>query len=88
MATTTKQLSGLDGTQVLKAIYNEIGAIATEGWVSGLVGRKIVYTIGTTTVANDTALFTYIENGVTMMVLANVYTDGARTTLSYTERMS
>ena len=87
MSITQKRASEFDQQQIIQKIYNEAGMICTEGWVTGLVGRRITPTIGTTNVADDTEIYTYSENGVILVVLHNVYTDGARTTVLYTERV-
>jgi hypothetical protein len=88
MVASTKKMGSLTGDQVLSYSYNETGAICTEGWVTGMIGRKVAFSFGTTNVLNDTQLITYIELGVTLLTLANVYSDGTRSLLLYTERVS
>lgn len=87
MAITQKRASEADTQQIFQKIYNDAGMICTEGWVTGMVGRKIIPTIVTTNVANDTERYTYEENGVVLIVLDNVYTDGTRATVLHTERV-
>jgi len=85
---TQKPFSDFDADQIIRKIYNEAGMICTEGWVTGKIGRKITYAIVQTNVANDTIQNSYIEDGVTLIVLNTVYTDGTRSTISHVERVS
>lgn len=91
MAQTIKPFSEYDASQISQKTYNEAGAICTEGWLTGQVGRRITPTIVTTNVATDTERYTYSEwNGtsyVVLMVLDVVYTDGTRATVLYNERV-
>jgi len=84
---TTKNFSEFDANQIIQKIFNEAGMICTEGWVTGKVGRKITYSIVTTNVEDDTQRNEYVEDGVVLLVLDTVFTDGTRTSLSYVERV-
>ena len=89
MAKTTKTMSTSDYQQVLKRAYNEdSGGLCTEGWITGKIGRRISYGLLTTSVADDTVVNTYIEDGVTLMVLHSVYTDATHATILYVTRVS
>jgi hypothetical protein len=91
MAETIKRLSEYDMSQIIQKTYNVAGALCTEGWITGQVGRRIAPTIVTTTVAGDTERYTYSEwNGISyvvLLVLDTVYTDGTRVTVLYNERV-
>lgn len=82
MANSTKNLTRLDGNQVLQSSYNpEDTTISVNGFIVGAVGRKVEITAGATT---DT--FTFSENGVTLYVLLLTYTDVTKATLLSAER--
>jgi len=93
MSQTFKQTTDYDHTQVLRKIYGEAGAISVEGWVFGLVGRRISVSITTTTIANDTEVYSYSELNdenvrVDILQVRNVYTDGTRNLMLYSERIA
>lgn len=84
---TQKPLSQRDPGQVLQAAQNDIDdTITVNGFLVGLVGRRIDLTITTTNVANDTEVYAFSENGIALYTLTIVYTDGMRATLLYCER--
>lgn len=87
MSDTTKQPSNLDGSQTLQKSYNDVNAtISTDGFLVGKVGRKIVLSISTTTIANDTETYAFSESGIALYSLVIIYTDGNRTTMISAER--
>lgn len=87
MANTKKQLSERDANQTLKHSYNDVdGSLTTNGFLVGKVGRKIVQTITTTNVANDTAILDFFEDGVLLYQYKIIYTDGTQATLISAER--
>jgi hypothetical protein len=89
MAKTTKSLSTQDSGQTLQGSYNEEDASLTvNGFLVGKVGRKVELAITTTTVADDTEVFTYKEDGVTLYEIEVVYTDGTRAQMLSAERIS
>jgi hypothetical protein len=88
MTSTTKMPSSLDSGQVLQGSFSDLGGLVHLDWVIAGIGRKITYAIATTTIANDTISSTYSEGSTTLAVVHNVYTDGNRTLLSYTTRIS
>lgn len=82
MGNTTKNLTRIDGNQVLQASFNvEDSTMLVNGFIVGAVGRKIEVASGGTT---DT--FTFSENGVTLYVLLLTYTDVTKATLLSAER--
>lgn len=87
MATTTKKMSRKDQEQTLRSAYNDVNStLAVDGFLVGLVGRKVVQTITTTTLANDTAVFAFSENGVALYTITVIYTDGTQTIMLSAER--
>ena len=87
MADTQKPMSSKDGNLTLKQSFNDnSGALAVEGWVTGLVGRKVTMAIETTTATDDTEVYTFLENGVQLMELTVIYTDDTRSVLLSVER--
>lgn len=72
---------------VLRAVHNEFNnTLAVDGFLVGLVGRRVDQAFSTTTLANDTATFTFSENGITLYVIRVVYTDGTRNDILHAER--
>lgn len=87
MAETKKPLSEYDFNQIVqKSFNNESGTLAVDGFLAGMVGRKVEQAISTTNAANDTETFTFSENGVTLFQLRIVYTDGTRVVMLSAER--
>ncbi len=87
MAETNKQFSDLDQQQVLKKAYNkETATLGVDGFVAGKVGRKIIRSVITTTVANDTEVFEFQESGLSLYTIQVVYTDASLDTLISVER--
>lgn len=89
MAKTTKQLSDADGQQSLQYAYNDSDAsLNVNGFLVGVVGRKIILTISTTSIANDTETYAFSENGLALYSIKIVYTDGTRGTMISAERIA
>jgi hypothetical protein len=87
--TTLKPPSDLDSTQNIQRSYNDVNAtITVDGFLTGLVGRRVDLAISTTTITNDTETYTFSENTVVLYVYKVVYTDGTRATLLYAERIA
>ncbi len=86
---TLKPFSDRDYPQTLKLSYNDVDAsLSTAGFLVGKVGRKIVPTTSTTTVANDTVTYAYSENTIALYSIKCIYTDGTRTDLISAERIA
>lgn len=80
-------MSSSDHEQTLKKGFNdEDFTTAVDGFLSGLVGRRIDFATTTTTVTGDTQVVTFSENGTQLKVYTLVFTDGTQTVLSYVER--
>lgn len=87
--TTLKPPSDLDSTQNIQRSYNDVNAtLSVDGFLTGLVGRKVVLDISTTTVSNDTETYTFSENGTNLYAIKIIYTDGSRQTMISAERIS
>lgn len=89
MANTSKSPSNQDGMTAIKLAFNDVdGTLSTGGFLTGKVGHKIELAISTTTVADDTETFTYKDNGTTLYAIKIIYTDGSRSTMLSSERIS
>jgi hypothetical protein len=87
MIQTEKPASDLDSTQNIQRSYNDVNAtLSVDGFLTGLVGRRVDLAISTTTVAGDTETYTFSELGTTLYVYMIVYTDGTRATMLYALR--
>lgn len=87
MSNTTKGLSDFDGTQTLRSAFNDVDStLTTNGFLVGLVGRKVVVTISTTTVSNDTQSFAFSENGTALYTLKLIFVDSTYAQLVSAER--
>lgn len=87
MANTSKGLSERDANQTLQHAYNGVDAsITTSGFLTGKVGHKVTLAISTTSAANDTQTYTFLDNGTTLYVLTLIYTDSTYATLVSAER--
>lgn len=88
MSATQKRFSEFDQNQIFKKSYNDAGTLSVDGFIAGLVGRKVALAISTTTVANDTQTFTFSENGTTLFVIKIIYTDSSYSTMISAERIA
>lgn len=89
MAKTEKQLSDRDYQQTLRLAFNDVdGTLTTTGFLIGKVGRKVEVAISTTTVLNDTATYTFSENGTVLYSYKLIFTDGGRSQLISAERIA
>ena len=81
-ASTTKPASNASHENVLRSAHNEVDAsITVNGFLVGKVGHNIQVTTGTTTVLNDTAIYTFKDGSTTLYVLTLVYTDASQAVL-------
>lgn len=87
MGTINKTHSKLNEGNVLRAAYNDTDAtISVNGFLVSKVGAKVVQTITTTTIANDTTVMSFYDNGTLLYALTIIFTDGSRNTLISAER--
>lgn len=86
---TIKEPNGLDGAQTLKESYNQVNAtLSVDGFLTGLVGRRVDLAISTVNVANDTETYIFSELSVPLYTYQVTYTDGTRTTMLFAERIA
>lgn len=84
-----KKLTQKDSEQAIRSSYNDAGnTLGVDGFLVGLVGRRVDIVTSTTTIANDTQTFTFSENGSQLYVLKLIYTDGTQSTLMSAERIA
>lgn len=89
MSQTTKPTSQYDSSQTLQRAFNDIDASLTiNGFLTGMVGRKITQTIGTTTVTGDTATFSFFESSTLLYTIRIIYTDNTQSTMISAERIA
>jgi hypothetical protein len=82
MGITNKLLSTRDANQVLQAAgVSEDDTIMTSGFLTGAVGRKIAIAVTTTSVAGDTQVISFSENGTALYTLTLVYSDATQSIL-------
>jgi len=87
--TTLKPPSDLDSTQNIQRSYNDVNStLSVDGFLTGLVGRKVVLTISTTSIANDTETYDFSENSIALYSIKIIYTDGTRATMISAERIA
>lgn len=89
MPNSSKRLSDRDANQAIRLSFvDELSTLSMSDWVSAKVGRKLTYTISTTTVANDTITIAYLEGAVSLATVKIIYTDGTRTVKISEERLT
>lgn len=87
MSNTSKTFSERDANQTLQAAFNDVDASLTSaGFLVGKVGRKVIMSISTTTVASDTQTYAFSENGTALYSLKLIFTDNTYATLISAER--
>lgn len=85
--TTLKPPSDLDYSQNIQRSYNDMNStLSVDGFLVGLVGRRVDLSITTTNIANDTENYAFSENGTALYTLKIVYTDGTRAQLLFALR--
>jgi hypothetical protein len=89
MSITQKPLSHLDYEQTMQSSYNDVNAtLSVDGFLTGKIGRKVELAISTTTIANDTEVYSFSESGTALYALKIIYTDGTRAQMISAERIS
>lgn len=87
MSSTSKPVSGLDEAQAIRGAYNEVDdSLSVNGFLVAEIGRKVVMSVSTTTIANDTETYVFSENSVSLYTIKIIYTDGSRDTMISAER--
>jgi hypothetical protein len=90
MPNTTKSNSERDYQQAIRFSFNDVDSTLSMApeWVTAAVGRKITYTISTTSVSNDTVTRAYMEGSTVLYQVRYIYAETARTTLVSIERIA
>lgn len=81
---SVKKMSQQDADQNIRQSYNPSNAtLGIDGFLAGLVGRKITFANSTTTVANDTLVIDFYENfGANLLYeYTLIFTDGTQAVL-------
>ena len=89
MSITQKPLSHLDYEQTMQSSYNDVNAtLSVDGFLTGKIGRKVELAISTTTIVDDTEIYSFSESGTALYSLRIIYTDGSRALMISAERIS
>jgi hypothetical protein len=89
MSRTNKKSSKKDGLQTLQMAFNDSDAsLTTSGFLSGKVGHKVTLAIQTTTVADDTELYSFFDDTELLYQIRLVYTSAAKVQLISAERVA
>ena len=87
MAKTTKRPSPQDGNQALQGAYNDVdSSFTTNGFLVGKLGHKIIMTISTTSIADDTETYNFFDGANALYEITVIYTDGTRDVILSAER--
>jgi hypothetical protein len=88
MANKTNKLpTHLDYQQTIRNSFNEVDfSVSSSGFLTAKAGRKITQTIKTTTLTDDTAEFSYFEDGNLLYTIKVVYTDSTQAVMLSCER--
>lgn len=82
-------MSQQDPGETQQYAFNDVDdTVGVNGYLVGLVGRRIDLAISTTTIANDTETYSFSENGTALYALKIVYTDGTRSQMLFAVRIS
>jgi hypothetical protein len=84
-----KPYSDLDASQTVQASFNDnTFAHLVDGFLSGLVGRRIDITVTETNVPGDTQNFAFSEQfgAYPLLTIQIVYTDASQATMLYAQR--
>lgn len=85
---TTKQIGKIDGDQALRKAYNvEDSTLSVNGFIVGKIGHKVIRTVITTNVTNDTEVYTFMDNSVVLYVIEIVYATSDLETMLSVERV-
>lgn len=89
MSKTSKRSTRKDGMQTLQMAYNDVDAsLTTNGFLVGKVGHKVTLDIQTTTVINDTELYSFFDNTELLYQIKLIYTDETKAILISAERVA
>lgn len=87
MSLTTKQPTKLDYEQSIQGAYNDVNAtLSVDGFLAGKVGHKVALAITTTTVLDDTEVYSFYDGATLLYEITIIYTDGSRGLMVSAER--
>lgn len=85
--TTSKPTADLSHENVLRSAYNkEDSSITTSGFLVGKVGHKVTQATSTTTIANDTLTYNFLDGAALLYSIKVIYTDATYATMISAER--
>lgn len=89
MSRTTKRGTRKDGMQTLQMAFNDVDAsLTTNGFLVGKIGHKVTLEITTTTVSNDSELYTFLDGSDLLYQIKLIYTNADKTQLLSAERVA
>lgn len=87
MSLTTKQPTKLDYEQSIQGAYNDVNAtLSVDGFLTGKVGHKVTLSVTTTSVLDDTEVYSFFDGATLLYEITIIYTDGTRSLMSSAER--
>lgn len=87
MSITTKQPTKLDYEQSIQGAYNDVNAtLSVDGFLAGKVGHKVTLAVSTTSVVDDTEVYSFFDGAVLLYQITIIYTDGTRSLMVSAER--
>jgi hypothetical protein len=89
MSDTKKPLSERDYAQALQSYYNQMNAtLSVDGFIVGKIGHKVTLAVSSTTVPDDTELYSFYDVATLLYQIRIIYTDGTRNQLLSAERIA
>jgi hypothetical protein len=89
MSDTKKPLSERDYAQALQSSYNQMNAtLSVDGFIVGKIGHKVTLAVSSTTVPDDTELYSFYDVATLLYQIRIIYTDGTRNQLLSAERIA
>lgn len=89
MSQSSKTMTERDASQVQRFAFNDVDkSLTVNGFLVGKVGHKIEVTITTTSVTDDSEVYSFSDSGTLLYSLKIVYTDGSRSQMVSAERIS
>ena len=87
MSLTTKQPTKLDYEQAIQGSFNDMNStLSVDGFIVGKVGHKVALAIATTTVLDDTEVYSFYDGATLLYEITIIYTDGSRGLMVSAER--
>lgn len=78
-----------DGMQAIQISHNDVdSSLQVSGFLTSKIGAKITLAISTTTIANDTETYAFLDGETELYQLKIIYTDSTRAQMISAERIS